>query len=177
MSWPLKSVWVSRLPLLDEAALAACMAYVDLNPIRAGMAKTPEQSDHTSVQQRIHKATSAHLPNHPLQQPEMLMVFAGNPRQNMPKGLPFRLTDYLEMVDWTGRILREDKCGAIPAGLPCILDRLQLDPDHWKYLTMHFESRFKGLVGHVYRLKQVASHLGLKRAPGLGACLKYLSPG
>jgi len=28
--------------LLDEPALAACLAYIDLNPIRAGIVKTPE---------------------------------------------------------------------------------------------------------------------------------------
>ena len=103
--------------LLDEAALAACLAYVDLNPIRAGMAKTPETSDYTSIQQRINTAQAAHSPNHLHQQPKGLLPFAGYPRQDSPKGLPFRLTDYLELVDWTGRILREDKRGAFAAVL------------------------------------------------------------
>ncbi len=39
--------------ILDEAALAACLAYVDLNPIRAGIAQTPEASQFTSVYERV----------------------------------------------------------------------------------------------------------------------------
>jgi hypothetical protein len=90
----------------------------------------------------------------------------GNPRKDMPKGLPFNLTDYLELVDWTGRILREDKRGSISQDLPPILERLQIDPQHWRYLTQHFESPFKGLVGAAYALKQACQNLGYQRSPG-----------
>ena len=159
--------------LLDEAALAACLAYVDLNPIRAGMAKTPEKSDYTSIQQRINTAQAAHSPNHLHQQPKGLLPFAGYPRQDSPKDLPFRLTDYLELVDWTGRILREDKRGAIDETLPPILERLNIEPKHWVYLTKHFESRFKGLVGTAYQLKRVCEKLGYQRTPGLKNCKTY----
>jgi len=122
--------------LLDEPALAACMAYVDLNPIRASMAKTPETSAHTSIKKRLKKAQKTAQPNHPQQQENQLLIFAGNPKESMPKGLPFQLTDYLELVDWTGRILREDKRGAIPENTPPILNRLNIESKHWLYLRL-----------------------------------------
>jgi len=48
--------WEARFKcqaLLDEAAIATCMVYVDLNLIRAGRVETPEESDFTSIQERI----------------------------------------------------------------------------------------------------------------------------
>jgi hypothetical protein len=93
--------------LLDEKALVACAAYVDLNPIRAGLTDSLTDSDHSSVKRSCERAEKAEQPNDPLQQANGQHPFAGNPRADMPNGLPFLLTDYLELVDWTGRILRD----------------------------------------------------------------------
>ena len=93
------------------------MAYVDLNPVRANMASTPETSEHTSIMLRIKEAKK-------VRQPKALAPFVGNPRNNIPKGLPFNLTDYIELVELTGRCIREDKRGYIENNLPDILQRL-----------------------------------------------------
>ena len=89
----------SSQALLDEKALLACMAYVDLNPIRAKISKTPEKSQHTSIHTRLQRAVLTQSPGRLDRQPAALMPFAGNPRENSPEGLPFRLQDYIELVD------------------------------------------------------------------------------
>ncbi len=155
--------------LLDERALAACLAYVDLNPIRAKMAQTPETSDHTSIKRRIEAAREA-------RQPRSLFPFAGNPREAIPEGIPLPLDGYLELVDWSGRILREGKRGAIDEKLPPIFDRLQIDPKHWLYLNRNFESRFKSLVGTAHSIRSACERLGKDWAKGIRDCEHYFSP-
>ena len=156
--------------LLDEAALAACLAYVDLNPLRAGLATTPEASAYTSIQKRAQRAQQAHQPNHPRQQTRGLVPFAGHPRADLPEGLPFRLTEYLELVDWSGRMLRDDKRGAMESHLPPILTRLQIDPRQWQTLTTRLEVDFKTFIGKADTVKHTCEALGYQRTPGITAC-------
>lgn len=154
--------------LLDEAALAACMAYVDLNPIRAKMAKTPEESDHTSVQKRIDSATIS-------KQPKQLLRFAGMPRQIMPKGLPFELKSYLDLVDLTGRIMREDKRGCIDNNHLPILERLNISPENWLKLTTQFTRVFHGAVGRPSSQVSYCENLNRKRRANISNCEKLLA--
>jgi REP element-mobilizing transposase RayT len=166
--------------LLDEKALAACMANVDLNPVRAKMAKTPEDSAHTSIQKRAKKAKAAYSPNHPQQQAPELLNFAGNPKQDMPDGIPMRLTDYLDLVDWTGRQIKENKRGAISGSEPAIMDRLGINAEHWLYITQNFESEFKDIVGAVDEVKSKISlfwddQRERRRTAGIQACKLRLS--
>ena len=67
----------------------------------------------------------------------------------MPTGIAFNLIDYLELVDWTGRQIRDNKRGYFPDSESPILQRLGISAAHWDYLCTNFESRFKGLVGTI----------------------------
>ena len=151
--------------LLDEAAVAACMTYVDLNPVRAAMANTPENSDHTSAKKRIAEAKKTPAgQDHPYQ-PKTLFPFTGYENQQRTEGLPFRLQDYLVLLDWTGRIIRQDKRGSIDAKTPDILTRLELDPDSWLNSCQCFEARFGYFAGAIDKVKAIAADLGYQRAP------------
>jgi putative transposase len=145
--------------LLDESALAACMAYVDLNPVRANIAKTPETSDHTSIKYRINAARVGKTP-------KRLMPFAGNPKHDMPQGLPFTLPDYLQLVDITSRLISPNKRGNVDPSLPTILERLNIDHTQWLTLTTQFETCFKQAAGKVIHLEQYAHNQHQQRVHG-----------
>ncbi len=152
--------------LLDEAAVLACMAYVDLNPIRAKMAATPEGSDHTSVQLRIQAALKG-------EQPKKLLPFIGNERDNQPNGIAFSLADYLELVDDTGRIIRDDKRGAISENCANVLTRLNIPHENWVKLISEFGQLFHGPVGTLQALTHYCEHLEKRRRHFAMSCQHF----
>lgn len=96
------------------------------------------------------------------------MPFTGNPRVPIPPGLPFNLVDYVELLDWTGRAILDDKRGAIAQDAPPVLQRLKISPEHWLELSSHFEERFKGVVGSVTFLEAHCQKFNLKRLANRG---------
>jgi hypothetical protein len=140
--------------LLDERALLACMAYVDLNPVRASMSDSPETSDHTCVKQRI----GALEKNQP--EKRTIELFVGNQADQV--GIPFRLIEYLELVNWTGRILRDGKRGAVDNALPPILERLAFNEEAF---TTKFEQQFNHWVGSENIVRQTYSDKHYQRIP------------
>ncbi len=117
-------------------------------------------NDCNTINQRIDSAQQD--AQHPT-----LFPFVGNPREPMPTGLPFRLSDYIELVDWTGRTIREDKRGFVPAHLPHILERRYIDAKQWRTLSTQFEVHCKTLVGEAQAQRNTAVLMGYQRTPGL----------
>jgi hypothetical protein len=151
--------------LLDEAALISCMAYVDLNPVRAAIAQTPEESEYTSVAARIAAEQTQS------EQAHWLLSFAQK-RSGLPTAssdqpyLPLTQDDYFELLDWTGRCIRDDKRGAIPAHLAPILQRLQIQQDNWINGVQHYGNYFYKVIGTVQHLLEETQRQGRKWLKG-----------
>ena len=116
------------------------------------MAETPEASDHTSIKERLvprfdlaqaiqSQIDSGYLRQFPVSL-KPLLNFEGNQRNERQHGILFSLQDYLELVDYTGRVIHPSKRGFIPENTPPILMRLGLTPDEWLEEACQFEARY-----------------------------------
>ncbi|BDQ67202.1 hypothetical protein NUITMVS3_01930 [Shewanella xiamenensis] len=127
-----------------------------------------EQSDHTSIQLRILAALKG-------EQPSNLLPFIGNECDNQPNGIAFSLTDYLQLVDDTGRIIRNDKRGCISESSAKILNRLNIPHDNWLKLTTEFGKLFYGPVGTLQELTDYCEHLEKRRRHFAKCCQHFNS--
>jgi REP element-mobilizing transposase RayT len=164
--------------LLNEQALLSCMAYVDLNPIRAGLAQSVDMSDHTGISQRIREINISRKSeftspesNQKKQKeqlkPVKLADFVGSKDK---EGIPYLLMDYLELVDWTGRAIRDDKKGYIPESEPKIISKLGFTLDIWMKSVSQFSDHFYSHIGSDDQLKAVCNNTELNWLAGSKSC-------
>lgn len=141
--------------IVDEAGLAACSIYINLNPIRAKVAKTPEESKFTGAYERIHfKGTWL---------PPIDINKNKNGYLNMTEN------EYLALLDWTGRQIVMGKRGAIPRNLKGILERLKIKDDSWVDTTKHYGKWYCHVVSRYEEMKQFVKRTKRAWCKGLSA--------
>ncbi len=172
---------VVKLPMLS--GLLLCGIYVDLNPIRAGEADSPETASYTSLFQRL-KAQSqrknardradgwmAELTLRPERKADEALCYASRSgRRASDLGvLPISLEDYLKLFQWTARLLQSGQRSTIPKDLEAVLDRLDLNHEKWLDTVDSYDRCFCHAVGSPASLAKVAQRMEANHLKGATA--------
>ncbi len=162
--------------------------------IRAGIAKTPENSAHTSIHQRIrarqqHQQREQITAHHPRLAPSIIrsqqLTNATNSEATIwlsplaqctphPEAVanPLTIDDYCELVDATGRMIAHGKRGAIPDHLATILDRLNLDAKSWVHTAASPKHFLGSAIGSLAARSAEAAKRGLARIIDTARCYR-----
>lgn len=149
--------------LCDERSVLAAMAYVDLNPIRAGIADRLATSEHTSVAVRISEAAAD-----PAMLARSLKPIAGN----LCVDFGLSSADYLQLLDWTGRALAPGKRGRIGSDAPAIVTRMDCEARRWTTRVDSFGNGWARAAGSAQDLIALAERLGQRWLKGLRLALR-----
>ena len=142
--------------LLDDAAVLAVMVYVDLNPVRAGIAATAEQSEHTSAKRRAHDTRALNQALRPI-----------------ASSIDTRLTrmtnaQYLQLIDWTGETLHAEKKARRAHEAPSVIARIGMRPNQWLIQVPATESQYWRVIGHAESMLAHAQQTGMRWLRGIG---------
>ncbi|MEJ2611752.1 MAG: hypothetical protein P8179_17170 [Candidatus Thiodiazotropha sp.] len=134
---------------------------------RAKIADSPEESDFTSIQERIRHyqetlKKTGNCEEVATTAPTHLLPFVGGEHKQKPAGLNFSLPDYLELTDWAGRAIREDKSGVIPTELTPILERLNIDSEALLDSVKNYGKNYNTVIGTRAGIKQFSQAIGRK---------------
>ena len=147
--------------LLDEQGLLMCMAYVDLNPVRAGLAKTLEESDFTSVQERLQDLARKRRNHRKQTAPDALVPFATQLTDSCTSvELPPTLEAYVELLEWTGRALAEGKRGKIVGPAPKLLADQAVSAERWVEALAEHSVGAVAFLGSVGSIRTLAAKRG-----------------
>jgi len=171
------SFWEGRYSaqaLLDEAAVLSCMAYVDLNPVRAKIADKLQESNNTSIKKRLEEIKQTEPID--VQAKFDSAIFAISNQVNSKK-LSMSSKSYIELVEWTGQnIVYPDKV-SMPQNISSCLKQLNLQQNHWLKQLEHFENNYCHVVGSMALIRQKAKKLKKRCMKGMSAAkLFYATP-
>lgn len=177
--------WAGRFRAIrieDNAALLACAAYIDLNPIRATIAETLESSTFTSIHSRIESQndntessknpkSDAHLAPITCNTLENDIASKTNRTGNRCSDLGFlelTTSQYIVLLDWTARQIVPNKSGATPVDTPPIFKRINVSPNTYCELVKDFEQLFSVIAGkpeslEAFQSKRTHRHFQMRR--------------
>jgi hypothetical protein len=144
---------------------------IDLNPIRAGMAETPENSDFTSVQDRI-AALKGDASNATEENSRTVDKRLSTPKLMEAKDFTsgnLTCSEYIELVDSTGRMQKKDKRGCISDELTDVLTRLNLNTKNWSPSIAELGRMFSRVVGDTNAIAAAVEGTGKKWLKGARA--------
>ncbi len=160
--------------LADEGAVLACMAYVDLNPMRAKAAACLEESLLTGghdrlVASRARKKLADAQGNAKDDGREVRADEWLSPLGEAATGHPVMgigVESYLEMLEWTGQCMAEGKRGKLPPALIPLLERMDLEVERWVETVEKYGSHYYRVSGKVETLRQKAADWGQQWVAG-----------
>ncbi|WP_306108108.1 hypothetical protein [Pseudoalteromonas tunicata] len=117
------------------------------------MAKSLEDSDFTSIQERIQHYKKQSTLENTKQATYQLMAFGSNANNQT---IPFKLLDYLELADWSGRHFDPKKRGAISKTQPKILLDHGIETAVWLEAVQNFRRQYSNFAGQPSTLRQCA---------------------
>ena len=192
--------WQARfksVAILDEEALLTTLAYVDLNPLAAGIAKTPEDSEHTSVKARVDHCRETGRLESVIDQPEdrtrhddvqedesfwLVPLQDRRPGTGAPArtsgtraGISptLNLAGYLRLLDWSSRVLRRGKA-RVTQDVAEIFERLGTNAGHWqeRLEKLTAQDRIFGVVFATKsaRIDAFAASRGVRKLSNLNGC-------
>ena len=132
--------------LLDENSVLACMAYVDLNPVRAGIATRITECRLTSIHHRL-----AHRKEHPTMSP------IGTCASSMFSAID--VYEYIELLDWVTKAQQHVRPGKL-MDLPTPLKSSIVNPDIWLDYYFPKPGYWRRAVGSIEKLRRFAEEIG-----------------
>lgn len=162
--------------LVDEIGVLVCGMYVDLNEIRAGIAKSLDASKRTSAYRRLEALRRRRQKKRGAADIDGFLCPVSTQGDGQSDGyqasgtlesarvsdgglFEFSVEAYLELLDWTGRLLVEGKA-SIPAEEPPILEKMGITGEALKLQLEVFESLRGPAIGRPENVRRFVEALG-----------------